>query len=68
MYVYMYGGWRNRLQVGSTYREAMSAETIQDEIDEREQKKIASEAIELMNTGFGMGKILYKDRGELHER
>ena len=44
------------------------AEAIQDWMYERKQKKIAEDALELMEHGFDMGKILYKDRGELHER
>jgi len=43
-------------------------EAIQDWMYEREQKKIATEAINMMEHGFNMGKRLYKDRGELHER
>lgn len=41
---------------------------IQDWMYERKQKKIAREAIELLNMGFNMGERLYKDRSELHER
>lgn len=43
-------------------------EAIQDWMYEREQKKIAMEAIEMMEHGFNMGRRLYKDRSELHER
>lgn len=44
------------------------AEAIKDWTHERKQKKIAREAIEMMEHGFNMGKRLYKDRSELHER
>ncbi len=43
-------------------------EAIEKWMYDRKQKKIAEEAIDMMEHGFNMGKRLYKDRGELHER
>jgi len=44
------------------------AEAIRNWMYERKQEKIAREAIDMMEQGFHIGKRLYKDRSELHER
>lgn len=37
-------------------------------VHERKQKKVAAEAMQLMQRGFDLGKWQYKTREELHER
>ena len=43
-------------------------DAMQKWVHERRQKKIAKRASERMNTGYNMGKILYKTRDELWVR
>ncbi len=43
-------------------------EAMQEWAYEKKQKKIASEALKLLEHGFKFGKRLYKDRCELYER
>jgi len=44
------------------------AEAIQNWIYERKQEKIAKEALDMMDHGFACGKLMYRQRSELHER
>lgn len=45
-----------------------ATEAIRNWTRDQKQDKTAREAIEIMEHGFYMGKRLYQDRGELHER
>ncbi len=44
------------------------SEAMRNYLTEKEQTQIAAEALASMRKGFPMGKILWKNRAELHER
>lgn len=44
------------------------AEALQNWVREHKQEKIAKEALDMMDRGFACGKLMYRQRSELHER
>ncbi|MEK6957610.1 MAG: hypothetical protein AABW99_01350 [archaeon] len=43
-------------------------EAMEKWVKEKEQEEIRQRALKRLETGYSMGKILYKNRSELHER